>query len=428
MHHDIEILPNGNILATVWDRKSYQECIDAGRDSSLLIFNELWPDKIVEIDVDKDSIVWQWEAWDHLVQDYDSAKGNYGVVSDQYRKIDINFDVFNGRPDWMHTNYIDYHPELDQILLCLPSFNEIWIIDHSTTTEEAKGSLGGNYGFGGDLLFRWGNPSTYLVNPSISQQLFFQHGANWNIDFIDQNDSSFGKILIFNNRVGPSESEIIQISPEVDDFGEYKFDAQNGFAPFSTESVYKHEDPIKMWSTIQSNAQLLDNGNTLICSGKQGYLLEVNAVNRVVWEYEIPFFRGTPIEQGGEINSGDNSIFHVRKYPPYFSGFVDKTFNNVGPLESYPNGYECLNTSSNKLLSDDVVEITKIGEEIMWKLDSSIGLVKASVININGQVLNSVILSKGTVAGGVSIKDLPSSLYILLIEADGLSYSHLFYN
>ena len=36
-------------------------------------------------------VVWEWHAWDHLVQDYDATKDNFGVVSDQIDKIDLNY-------------------------------------------------------------------------------------------------------------------------------------------------------------------------------------------------------------------------------------------------------------------------------------------------------------------------------------------------
>src|SRR5680860_1798773 len=46
-HHDIEPLPNGNVLFVAWERKSGAEAIAAGRDPELLPDDELWPDTIV---------------------------------------------------------------------------------------------------------------------------------------------------------------------------------------------------------------------------------------------------------------------------------------------------------------------------------------------------------------------------------------------
>ena len=72
----------------------------------------------------------------------------------------------------MHTNSIDYNEEFDQILISVCNFNEIWVIDHSTTTAEAAGHTGGNSGKGGDLLYRWGNPAAYRAGTTSDQKLF----------------------------------------------------------------------------------------------------------------------------------------------------------------------------------------------------------------------------------------------------------------
>jgi hypothetical protein len=67
-HHDIEPLPNGNILALVVERKSLQECLDAGFTEQSLRDRELLPDYVIEIEPTYPrggSIVWEWHVWDH---------------------------------------------------------------------------------------------------------------------------------------------------------------------------------------------------------------------------------------------------------------------------------------------------------------------------------------------------------------------------
>ena len=66
-------------------------------------------------------------------------------------------------------NSVAYHPELDQIVLSVLGFSEIWIIDHGTTTAEAAGHTGGRSGKGGDLLYRWGNPRAYRAGSAVDQ-------------------------------------------------------------------------------------------------------------------------------------------------------------------------------------------------------------------------------------------------------------------
>jgi hypothetical protein len=101
-----------------------------------------------------------------------SGTPGYGVVTDHPELVDINFG--DTKTDWMHTNSIDYNEKFDQILISVHNFNEIWVIDHSTTTEEAAGHTGGNSGKGGDLLYRWGNPQAYERGTASDQQLFLQ--------------------------------------------------------------------------------------------------------------------------------------------------------------------------------------------------------------------------------------------------------------
>ena len=68
--------------------------------------------------------------------------------------------------DWMHANGLDHHPELDQILFSARNFSEIWIIDHSTTTEEAAGHTGGKGGDAVSLMQSASVPGRHLLRPA----------------------------------------------------------------------------------------------------------------------------------------------------------------------------------------------------------------------------------------------------------------------
>ena len=168
-------MPNGNILVLCWEYKSSIDAIMAGRDPSALADNELWPTYIMEVQPQGNNginIVWEWYLWDHLVQDFDPSKPNYGVVANQAELLDINFYSGNGKKDWLHCNSIDFNAQTDEIVISSRTLSEFYIIDHSTTTVEAASHSGGNSGKGGDFLYRWGNPQGYDNGISVNQELF----------------------------------------------------------------------------------------------------------------------------------------------------------------------------------------------------------------------------------------------------------------
>jgi hypothetical protein len=49
-HHDIEPLPNGNILVVAHERRSAEEAVAQGRNPRLISEGALWPDTVVEIE------------------------------------------------------------------------------------------------------------------------------------------------------------------------------------------------------------------------------------------------------------------------------------------------------------------------------------------------------------------------------------------
>lgn len=333
-HHDIERLPNGNVLLIAWEKKTAKEAAAAGRNPDKLGRDGLWSDHIIEVKPSGKTggkIVWEWHVWDHLIQDLDPHKANHGKVADHPELININpldweerltqeqrerlaglgylgsarkRSPRNSSPDWNHTNSIAYNAELDQIVLSVLGFNEIWIIDHSTTTKQAAGHSGGRSGKGGDLLYRWGNPKAYRNGTTRDQRLFAQHDAHW----IPAGLPGAGRIMVFNNgrgRRGTDYSSIDEIELPLDGKGTYSREAGARFGPDEPIFSYSAEKPTDFYSGHISGAQRLPNGNTFICSGENGTLFEVNRQNEIVWKFVNPVLenrgpgRGGPGTRGG---------------------------------------------------------------------------------------------------------------------------------
>ncbi len=305
-HHDVKIMPNGNLLLLAWERHTSEEALAKGRDPALLTSTAFWSERIVEIDHRTKRVVWQWRVWDHLVQDTDPTKPDYGSVADSPGRMDINFP--GGPRDWLHANSIAYNAALDQVLISLRRPSEIWIIDHSVDTSAARGTSG-------DLQFRWGNPAVYQRGGPGDRQLFDQHDAQWIADGL----RGAGNILVFNNgHIGVREySTVDEIAAEPDG-RDYPRGPDGTFLPASSERVYPHLAADEWWSGAMSGAQRLPNGNTMIVDGPVGRIFEVTADGEKVWEYVNPFYphdatpgrshRGTEIVQW--------RMFNAQRYAP----------------------------------------------------------------------------------------------------------------
>ncbi len=331
-HHDVEMLPDGNILMIAWQYKSGAEAIAAGRDPALIDTGKLWPDSVIEVDPDTDTIVWEWHLWDHLVQEYDPGKNNYGSVADNPQLVDLNYVARppSGPADWTHINSIDYHPGFDQILLSVHEFNEIWVIDHSTTTAEAASHSGGNSGRGGDLLYRWGNPRTYRAGDLSDQKFFGQHDARW----IESGYPGEGNILVFNNGAGNTRdySSVEEITPPVDGSGNYSLAPGSAYGPAAQSWIYTADPREDFYSGHISGAHRLEDGHTLICEGETGRFFEIDGDERIIWQYVNPVDNSGPRRQGSD-TLDNNQVFRCRRYPPDYPGFTGKDLTPSGPIE-----------------------------------------------------------------------------------------------
>lgn len=347
LHHDYAITEQGNILMIAWELKTKEEAIEAGRDPDNLPEDELWTDYIFEIDPETDSIVWEWHVWDHLIQDFDSTKNNFGVVSDHPELVDINWDTSDGDPDWMHANALDYNPETQQILLCVPTFHEFWIIDRTTTTDEAASSNGGFSDIGGDLMYRWGNPATYKKGDSSDQKLFYPHDIHWIDEHIDFTFPNYNNIAIFNNRVGFNYSTANILAPAWNMYGWDYLKEEGVFEPSELTQTFTHPDTTQLYSDGLSSVQILPNGNTLICSGRFGYSFELTPNNSIVWEYKTPIKMGQPASQGDSLVINNNLTFRLKRYPNEFPAFDGRDLSSKGFIELNPDTVFCSNVKTD---------------------------------------------------------------------------------
>lgn len=362
-HHDFEPLPNGNVLALAWEKKTPEEARRAGRRADRIPAQGLWPDFVIEVKPEpprSGAIVWEWHVWDQLVQHVDATGETYGAPSEHPGKLDINagsppptvsdeelaqlkalgYVPDDAKPedleaDFLHVNAIDYHAGLDQIALSVPTLGEVWILDHGTTTEEARTSSGGKRGRGGEILYRWGNPSSYGRSPSSEQRLGYQHDARW----VPEGFPGAGRITIFNNNVGGSGewSAIEEIELPLLPSGLYALASGAAFAPREPAWRYEAEPRESFFAPFISGAHRTANGNTLICSGTQGRLFEVTPAGEIVWEFWNPYAGSVRLKDGSlpqpGLDKDPHAVFRATRIPPDHPALRGR---KLAPLDPQP--------------------------------------------------------------------------------------------
>jgi hypothetical protein len=414
-HHDVKALPNGNILVIAWESKTDTEAIANGRNPSLVPVT-LWSEQILEIQpvgTNGGNVVWEWHLWDHLIQDFDNTKENFGVVSTNPQLVNINYNSSATNQDWIHLNSIDYNPALDQIVVSSHTFGEIWIIDHSTTTTQAAGHSGGNAGKGGDILYRWGNPLAYS-NTATAQQFFRQHSAYW----IESGFPFENQIMVFNNgngRTGGNYSTVEIINPPVTGFS---YNMTLPYLPWATSWIYNQGNPNNFYATNTSGSQQLSNGNVLLCHGPSGTFSEVNSAGVTLWKYVNPVSGSGILNQGA--NPAQNAVFRCSFYPFSFSGFTGRNLTAGTTIENTNNLSNSCNLSLT-VTNDQAFQQLKLypnpaGNNVTIEIPLQYPKLEVTLFDILGKMISTQELNSELNIHDVATNNLNNGVYFLKIS------------
>ncbi|MDF1696449.1 MAG: aryl-sulfate sulfotransferase [Saprospiraceae bacterium] len=399
LDYEVMKLDNGNFLAVARRLRNLTYFSNLGWDPNLPKPGQT--DGIIEVNQNGD-IVWEWNIGDHTIQDKNSNVSNFGNLAIFPGRVDINaistFDWTN--EESFMINSMDYNKELDQILISVRKVSEIMVIDHSTTTEEAAGSIGGKYGKGGDILYRWGNPQNYSYGNESDRVLYYQHNPNW-VKYGEHK----GKIIVYNNgldRFIPGVGNISSvhiIDPPIDADGNYERTLGFAFEPETADiTIDEVTTGNSFYSGYTSGAQVLPNGNIYITVGLPSDFLEVKTDGTLVWEYSL-----------------DNSsyIFRSEQYPRDYPAFEGKDLTPGSTVESPSSSYNCELFTSTK-------ESTNLQPfDIQYdNINKSIRIIRAEasenmlcITNTQGQLVQSIKDVKSN--DEISINHLPFGLYFV---------------
>lgn len=293
----------------------------------------LLSDVIYEVDMATGEVVWTWKAIDHLEEmGFDAAalKAFQSFYDKQHAKREG--DGF----DWWHQNCASYlgpnkwydqgdkrfHP--DNIIFDSRETNILAIADHETGKIVWK--TGPNYDKGEDAQLRWmiGIHNTHMIPkglPGAGNILVYDNGG-W---------AGYGKPNGMSKTGGYNVwrdySRVIEFDPITK-----KIVWEYSPRTIKTMEIGHHYPGThlfgyKEYSPFISNAQRLPNGNTLICEGSNGRLIEVTKDLEVVWEYISPYLYSGPITR--------NIVYRAYRVPYSWVPQLEKP-REIGVLPS-PN-------------------------------------------------------------------------------------------
>jgi len=352
-------------------------------------------------------IVWKWDFMDHTCQSVNPSWARYvSNVKDAPGKFDVHWMTDNQRPrgqagfvrDWVHVNSVDFNEEIGHVVINPKHFSEFIVVDHDKTfvsTTNFAANIAAAAGPDGDIIYRWGNPSSYNAGAAPGwmdegeSQMYGSHNIQWIRPYHWQlphlatdtwpNPATYtksgvalpgaGNFIIFDNGCyNPSPnigSRTIEINPRIGASGveevvkgQYIWEHVAGYnkatgnyqRKISKQDVWSYQSsgPQSFYSSHISGMQRLPNGNTSINAGNQGQMFEVTPDGEVVWEYLYPATvdRSTGLMYYKTVGSDSNNasqddtnstrgglnMFRHYRYGADFPAFTGKGLTSQGTL------------------------------------------------------------------------------------------------
>ncbi|HEY5665492.1 MAG TPA: aryl-sulfate sulfotransferase [Gammaproteobacteria bacterium] len=178
-HHDMLIMPSGNILALATEVREVADWYtsetdpDAPRETQQII-----SDVLVEFEPDG-TIINRWNFFDLI----DPYRIGYGSLAKDFYAVAYEGILEEPAPDWTHMNGIDYDPATDSIVISTNHLSTVFKLDRAT----------------GELEWMFGDPtgwrepwSELLLEPEDPDMLwsYHHHTPKW---------TSAGTLLLYDN-------------------------------------------------------------------------------------------------------------------------------------------------------------------------------------------------------------------------------------
>jgi hypothetical protein len=421
-HHDICPLPNGNVLCLATDVYPLAQITAEGRNPAITGAN-LRLEKVVELHptgLNTATVVWEWKFKDHLIQDFDATKLNYGIVADHPELLDLNYS--NGNTvDYIHTNSIDYNAALDQVIISARHLNEIFIIDHSTTTAEAAAHAGGNSNLGGDFLWRWGNPEVYRQGGITDRKLFLQHDAKW----VESGYLDDGKITVFNNGAPTTPqtfTSVVMLEPEI--VGGIYTKLNNKFNPPTYDWSWNGSIlGTTVYEDKMSGIHALPNGNIIIAETSLGRVSEITKSGTLLWSYRNPtggiVAGNTTIYTQFSDPNPNNTFFRAEKYPANYSGFTGHDLTaTTGILENLNSvSNTCIAALGNSNQDTESLFVLNPVRHNVIRFNKNITADNILVFDINGRL----VYSLNSFNGNSIEAELSPAIYFMQIQQGSIT-------